>query len=80
MHLEHTDCSNLTVQDVLSCLVLAESVYKAQAGNQAEMASIVSALRQDFPASYVPLERLQWSLPHVAHRFVVYLIQVKCAY
>jgi hypothetical protein len=59
---------HLFVQDVFNCLVLAETVYKVQAGNHAEVASTVSALRQDFPAPLISLQRLQWSLPHVLHR------------
>lgn len=59
---------NLFVQDVFNCLVLAETVYKVQEGNHLEVASTVSALRQDFPAPLISLQRLQWSLPHVPHR------------
>ncbi len=59
---------DLVLQDVLNCLILAETVYKVQAGNHAEVATTVMALKQDFPAPLVSLERLQWSLPHIAHR------------
>ena len=61
------------MQDVLNCLVLAETVYKVQEGNHADVANTVSALRQDFPAALVSLEKLQWSLPHVPHRFAFHL-------
>ncbi len=59
---------HLFVQDVFNSLVLAETVYKVQESNHAEVASTVSALRQDFPAPLISLQRLQWSLPHVPHR------------
>lgn len=59
------------LQDVFNCLVLAETVYKVQEGNHAEVASTVSALRQDFPAPLISLQRLQWSLPHVPHRYLL---------
>ncbi len=66
--LYHIEPWHLFVQDVFNCLVLAETVYKVQEGNHAEVASTVSALRQDFPAPLISLQRLQWSLPHVLHR------------
>lgn len=66
--LYHADPLQLFLQDVFNCLVLAETVYKVQEGNHAEVASTVSALRQDFPAPLISLQRLQWSLPHVPHR------------
>ncbi|DBA88587.1 TPA: hypothetical protein ACH3X1_004236 [Trebouxia sp. C0004] len=59
------------LQDVFNCLVLAETVYKVQEANHAEVASTVSALRQDFPAPLISLQRLQWSLPHVLHRYLL---------
>ncbi|KAA6417845.1 MAG: lipase class 3 family [Trebouxia sp. A1-2] len=59
------------LQDVFNCLVLAETVYKVQEGNHLEVASTVSALRQDFPAPLISLQRLQWSLPHVPHRYLL---------
>lgn len=65
--------SALYLQDVFNCLVLAETVYKVQEGNHAEVAATVAALRQDFPADMVTLQRLQWSLPHVPHRSLIHI-------
>ena len=70
---ERQICRLLSLQDVFNCLVLAETVYKVQEGNQAEVATTVAALRRDFPASMVTLQRLQWSLPHVPHRSLPHL-------
>lgn len=59
------------LQGVLNCLVLAETVYRVSGENHDEIASVVSALRNDFPGPSVSLDQLQWSLPHVAHRYML---------
>lgn len=55
--------------------MLAETVYKVQDGNHAEVATTVAALRGDFPPPLVTLQRLQWSLPHVPHRSAAHCLE-----
>ena len=69
-------CFLCAMQGVLNCLVLAETVYRVSGENHDEIASVVSALRNDFPGPSVSLDQLQWSLPHVAHRYLRRLTDV----
>lgn len=57
------------LQDVLNCLLLAETVYRVHDHSNTEVARIFDSLRQDFPSSLLTVERLQWSQPNVAHRY-----------
>ncbi|KAK9820296.1 hypothetical protein WJX72_008693 [[Myrmecia] bisecta] len=59
------------LQDVLNCLVLSEVVYKVVDLGEEAAAASVTQLRQDFPPGLVSVQHLQWSLPHVGHRYLV---------
>ena len=57
------------MQDVLYCLLVAETAYRVHDHSAAEVASFVDGLRQDFPSSLLTIESLQWSQPQVPHRY-----------
>ena len=63
----------MLLQDVLNCLLLSETVYRVHDHSNTEVARIFDSLRQDFPPSLLTLQRLQWSQPTVAHRWVLLL-------
>ncbi|KAE9600821.1 putative P-loop containing nucleoside triphosphate hydrolase, alpha/Beta hydrolase [Lupinus albus] len=56
------------LQDLLSCMVLSECVYKRPA---AEMIRAVNKFKADFGGQIVALERVQPSSDHVPHRYLL---------
>ncbi|KAK9159779.1 hypothetical protein Syun_006120 [Stephania yunnanensis] len=56
------------LQDVLSCMVLSECVYKRPA---TEIVRVVNKFKADFGGQVVSLERVQPSLDHVSHRYLL---------
>lgn len=56
------------LQDVLCCMVLSECVYKKPA---AEIVRVVNKFKADFGGQIVSLERVQPSLDHVSHRYLL---------
>ncbi|KAK1319305.1 hypothetical protein QJS10_CPB04g01414 [Acorus calamus] len=56
------------LQDVLCSLVLSECVYKKPA---AEIVKVVNKFKADFGGQIVCLERVQPSLDHVSHRYLL---------
>ncbi|KAG2672644.1 hypothetical protein I3760_13G051900 [Carya illinoinensis] len=60
--------SVLDLQDILCCMVLSECVYKRPA---AELVRAVNKFKADFGGQLVSLERVQPSLDHVPHRYLL---------
>lgn len=56
------------LQDILCCMVLSESVYKRPA---TEVIRSVNKFKADFGGQVVGLERVQPSLDHVPHRYLL---------
>ncbi|GAB2262893.1 hypothetical protein Droror1_Dr00003890 [Drosera rotundifolia] len=56
------------LQDILCCMVLSECVYKRPAS---ELIRAVNKFKADFGGQVVSLERVQPSLDHVAHRYLL---------
>ncbi|XWS76015.1 hypothetical protein CRYUN_Cryun01aG0141400 [Craigia yunnanensis] len=56
------------LQDILCCMVLSECVYKKPA---TEMIRVVNKFKADFGGQIVSLERVQPSLDHVPHRYLL---------
>ncbi|KAH9603655.1 hypothetical protein KSS87_009231 [Heliosperma pusillum] len=56
------------LQDILCCMVLSECVYKRPA---AELIRSVNKFKADFGGQVVCLERVQPSLDHVPHRYLL---------
>ena len=56
------------LQDILCCIVLSECVYKKPA---TEMIRTVNKFKADFGGQIVSLERVQPSLDHVPHRYLL---------
>ncbi|GAB4841485.1 hypothetical protein Ancab_022201 [Ancistrocladus abbreviatus] len=56
------------LQDILCCMVLAECVYKRPA---TELVRAVNKFKADFGGQVVSLERVQPSLDHVPHRYLL---------
>ncbi|KAG9447956.1 hypothetical protein H6P81_014084 [Aristolochia fimbriata] len=56
------------LQDVLCSMVLSECVYKRPA---TEIVRVVNKFKADFGGQAVPLERVQISLDHVPHRYLL---------
>ncbi|KAL9228371.1 hypothetical protein vseg_003960 [Gypsophila vaccaria] len=56
------------LQDILCCMVLSECVYKRPA---AELVRAVNKFKADFGGQVVCLERVQPSLDHVPHRYLL---------
>ena len=58
----------LLLQDVLQCMVLSETVYKAYEGGPSAVSSALAALQTSFHPSLSALKTVQCSLSHVQHR------------
>ncbi|GAB2282419.1 hypothetical protein Dimus_016963 [Dionaea muscipula] len=56
------------LQDILCCMVLSECVYKRPAS---ELIRAVNRFKADFGGQVVSIERVQPSLDHVAHRYLL---------
>ncbi|KAF9606066.1 hypothetical protein IFM89_023089 [Coptis chinensis] len=56
------------LQDILCCMVLSECVYKRPA---TEIIRVVNKFKADFGGQVVSLERVQPSLDHVPHRYLL---------
>ncbi|XP_043709847.1 uncharacterized protein LOC122658795 [Telopea speciosissima] len=56
------------LQDILCCMVLSECVYKRPAS---EIVRVVNKFKADFGGQVVSLERVQPSLDHVPHRYLL---------
>ncbi|XP_042509488.1 uncharacterized protein LOC122085112 [Macadamia integrifolia] len=56
------------LQDILCCMVLSECVYKRPAS---EVVRVVNKFKADFGGQIVYLERVQPSLDHVPHRYLL---------
>ncbi|GMH02457.1 hypothetical protein Nepgr_004296 [Nepenthes gracilis] len=56
------------LQDILACMVLSECVYKRPAS---ELIRAVNKFKADFGGQVVSLERVQPSLDHVPHRYLL---------
>lgn len=63
---EHTEC--LGVQDVAAALILSEAVYKALDGSINQAVETVTSILAGLPDGLRQPLKVQWSLPHVAHR------------
>lgn len=55
-------------QDLLSCLILSEAVYKAAEGPPAAAAAALNALRSELPSGLAPLLSVQYSRRSAEHR------------
>ena len=55
-------------QDLLSCLLLSEAVYKAAEGPPAAAAAALNALRSELPPGLAPLLSVQYSRRSAEHR------------
>lgn len=55
-------------QDLLSCLLLSEAVYKAAEGPPAAAAAALNALRSELPPHLAPLLSVQYSRRSAEHR------------
>ncbi|PIA35853.1 hypothetical protein AQUCO_03400030v1 [Aquilegia coerulea] len=55
------------LQDILCCMVLSECVYKPAT----EIIRVVNKFKADFGGQVVSLERVQPSLDHVSHRYLL---------
>lgn len=63
------------MQDVATSLLLAEAVYKALDGISAEEAvDEVQAVAAQLPPELQQDLSIQWSLPHVTHRYEIGLL------
>ena len=62
------------MQDLVNCLILAESSYKVVDMGRKRGARMAQRMKRSFPAGAVTLERLQWSLPSVFHRYALLLV------
>lgn len=59
---------NYCKQDLLSCLLLSEAVYKAAEGPPAAAAAALNRLRSALPPGLVPLQSVQFSRRAAEHR------------
>uniref|UniRef100_A0A1D2A3M3 Fungal lipase-type domain-containing protein n=1 Tax=Auxenochlorella protothecoides TaxID=3075 RepID=A0A1D2A3M3_AUXPR len=63
--------SVLELQDLLSCAVLSEVVYKVVDMKPAEVLECIQDLTATLPPGLCKLRAVQWALPHVQHRFML---------
>lgn len=60
-----------TRQDLMTCAVLSETVYKVVDLKPAEVLECLQDLSASLPPGLCTLRAVQWALPHVQHRSVV---------
>lgn len=58
-----------SAQDLLSCLLLSEAVYKAAEGPPAAAAAALDLLRAELPPGLAPLHSVQFSRRAAEHRW-----------
>ena len=61
------------MQDLLSCLLLSEAVYKAAEGPPAAAAAALNRLRSALPPGLAPLQRVQFSRRAAEHRWALWV-------
>jgi hypothetical protein len=66
-----TNSTSITLQDFLNSLALSECVYKAVDIPLHDAAAALSFIKQTFPLGLVTVSTVQWSLPHVRHRYLI---------
>ena len=59
------------LQDLANCITLSECVYKAVDFPIVEAVHKLNEVKLCFPGPLVSLSSVQWSLPHVRHRYMV---------
>lgn len=59
------------MQDLCSCSILSECVYKIVDKPLTEVLIIINTLKAAFPPGMVSLKTVQWAAPQVKHRFVM---------
>ncbi len=57
------------VQDVAAAMILSEAVYKALDGSIKQAVDSVGSILAELPEGLRQPLKVQWSLPHVAHRY-----------
>ncbi|PRW33942.1 lipase class 3 family [Chlorella sorokiniana] len=70
--LDATGCQTVEeLQDLLSCLLLSEAVYKAAEGPPAAAAAALNSLRAELPPGLAPLLSVQYSRRSTEHRHLL---------
>ncbi|BDA42442.1 probable protein EDS1L at N-terminal half [Coccomyxa sp. Obi] len=59
------------VQDILNCILLSESVYRAHETGPKAVAAAFNTSSKSFVPGLITITQLQCSLPHVQHRYVL---------